>query len=594
MNALSVIMNGVLSRLEYSIFPIVSSSLYDDINRMVAPQIDKMGELSPLQIQIVIEAIIQRYKNASIKKYEPVGVNAALTTGENLVQSSLQSHHHAGLKRGAAGFDRIEEITNMMNKSNIVKVITTPHRIIINGDIHEVPRSKIEINELSNLLTRVLMDDVVNDYEIMTALDGVYPSWYPVYASIKAIPMSALKKKWIRIYINKDMMYKYRIPLSVFSMIIMENIGEGTYVLYPPSQIGTYIDVHMNLVSDADYYLKLADIQSLLVGGISTVESATPIPENLLTNLRVYEVNNVTGVNGCDKVYELVSSAPAFVPPFAWKRMIEAMIPDAQIIGDTGKRFCSSYSLSEVREMILSPPLIYADILDTREEVIQDEERMIHITFKQEIVNKYPYLEHADLSDRYFASDADANRFLLEIMVEYHFFWYIEAICERVQDLYILPEVDSTRTYTTSPLDCRDSLGYMAMRSMIYREFKDNIGVNPIHVKVIINNMTLYKEPVSIRRQSVRNDKSEWITFTTFEDVLKYITFAAFVGEEDHMQSVSSHVLTGRPIEIGRGGINLPKITKDNPTGNSYLEMKRREQNKTKATRGRRALPRKS
>lgn len=622
-NTVSSIVDAVVSRLEYSVFPVVTSIMRDDINRMIAPQLERISPLTTTEQNLLVESIVRRYKDASIKDYEPVGVNAALTTGENLTQSSLQSHHHAGLKRGAAGFDRVEEITNMRNKSNIVKVVTTPHRVSTGeNDVYYVPRSKTEINEIANLLIKVLMDDIVIDYRIVEAqrstqtsgtnISYQFPQWYRLYASIKAIPTSALKTRWLRMFLNPELMFKHRISLPAVALVVSENIGEGGYVLYPPSQIGLYIDIHMNVSSDSDYYSKLSIVQSLQVGGIESVENAAPIPENLLTNLRVEEVNSATGIEGCPRVYELISSAPAFIPPFVWERMIKAMIPDAQMVGPSGKRFCSTYRINRIRDMILKTPIIYADIIDSREivpistymeEILSMEDPtyrslvetggdVIRITFRQDLLDTYPYLEHADLGTRYFSNDDDANRFLLEVMVEYHFFWYIEAICERVQDLYVLPEVDSTRTYTTSPLDCKETLGYMAMRNMIYREFRENIGINPIHVKVIINNMTLYKEPVSIRRQSVRNDKSEWLTYTTFEDVLKYITSAAFAGEEDHMQSVSSHVLTGRMIEIGRGGKNMRPTSKENPTGNRFIDMKiraqqQRERSTNTSTRGR-------
>lgn len=602
-------MNRVVSRLEDGVFPVVHSLMRDDIGAMISSQLEQIEGLTPLQESVLVESIVRRYRDASIKQHEPVGVNAALTTGENLTQSSLQSHHHAGLKRGAAGFDRIEEITDMRNKSNIAKVITTPHQIVIGDRDMHVPRSKSEINEIANLLVKVLLDDVVIDYHLLSLDDVPYPSWYKIYSAINAIPISSLKKKWLRIFLNPEKIYKHRISLPAIALVITESIGDGGYALYPPSQIGLYIDVHVNVGTDADYYLKLSNILSLQIGGIESVESATPIPENLLTNLRIREVD-ISDTTDCPRVYECVSSAPAFIPPFVWERMIKAMIPDAVIIDNTsGRRFCSAERIERIREMMLQTPLIYADIIASREIVplpdvqqymidlgdpryasmIQDGSDVIRITFQQDIINRYPYLEHADLEPRFFRTDEEANHFLLEVMVEYHFFWYIEAICERVQDLYILPEVDSTRTYTTSALDCKDTLGYMAMRTMIYREFIDNIGINPIHVKLIINNMTLYKEPVSIRRQSVRNDKSEWMTYTTFEDVLKYITFAAFAGEEDNMQSVSSHVLTGRMINIGRGGMNLPKTSRDNPTGNSFLELKIQSERErtTTSTRGR-------
>jgi hypothetical protein len=49
-------------------------------------------------------------------------------------------------------------------------------------------------------------------------------------------------------------------------------------------------------------------------------------------------------------------------------------------------------------------------------------------------------------------------------------------------------------------MDCMASLGYLAMRNMIFQELVDNINVEPTHIRTIVNNMTLYKEPVSIKR----------------------------------------------------------------------------------------------
>jgi hypothetical protein len=236
-----------------------------------------------------------------------------------------------------------------------------------------------------------------------------------------------------------------------------------------------------------------------------------------------------------------------------WERMIKAMVPDAIFTSDTGRRFISTMSFDDVTRMITKVPLVYADILSTRRII---DGGQVHLTFKQ-VQDQYPYLEHADLSDRTMLNEDAANTFLQSLMMDYHFFWYIEAVCSNVQDLYVLPEVDATRTYTTSPLDCMASLGYVAMRNMIYEGFRENIRIDPVHIKLIVNNMTLYRDPVSLKRQAIVNDKSEWMASTTFEEVNQYMKSAAFVGEEDHMLSISSHVLTGEMIPIGRGGERL-------------------------------------
>lgn len=568
------IVKSVISRLSTSIYPITQSSLERDINQMIGFQLNQLEDLSPLEQQRIIELIVSKYQDAMVQPGEPVGVNGALTLGENLVQSSLQSHHQAGLKRGAAGFDRIEEITNMKNKSNIVKVITTS----INGE----SRNKEEINMLSNLIVKVLMNDITVGYDIITVEEKNYPKWYPIFTTIRAIPSIGIRERWLRIYFDPTLLYKHRISLPAIASVIEQHINIEGYVFYPPlmvnHDIDTYlddtmdstlfVDIHLGIQNESSYYIKLGDIQSLQVGGIASVEQASPIPENLLSNIRVIQIGDDSGKT----IYEVQSSAASFIPPYAWEKMIKSMVPDATIIGTTGKRFSSMESLSRMEDMIVNVPLLYNDITDGTP--IENPDGTILVSFRQELLDKYPYLEYADLEPRIFNTHEEMQKFLLEIMVEYHYFWYIEAVCEKVQDLYILSEVDTTRTYTTSPIDCKNTLGYLAMRNMLFDALRENININSVHIKLIINNMTLYKEPVSIKRHDLRNDKCEWLTYTTFEDILKYITYAAFAGETDMMQSVSSHVLTGQMIQIGRGGDNMPNLTIQNPTGNKFIDLK--------------------
>lgn len=555
------ITEAVYSRLQRLSYPIVHDKLHNTIMDMVHFQVKNLSELSMLKKMMLIDRIVARYIESMAREFDPVGVNAALTIGEKLVQSSLGAKHTAGLRRGATGFDRVEEVSNMKNKSDIVKMITTP----ING----VPRSREEINELANVIIRISLQDLKDRFEIMRAREGTgdiltrLPSWYRVQVATRAIGVSLLSPLWIRIYLKPNLLYRHRISLPAIVSNLQEELGERGVILYPPSTIGSFIDVHM--ISDRteeEYMLRLGTIMALQVGGIPSVSNAHAIFENLLTNLNILEVN--------PNEYEVVSAAPEYIPSYAWGSMLQAMVPGIQLVGTTGKRFISNHSLAQLKRMILEVPLMYADVTDT----IVRSEGNITVTFKEELANEFPYLQYANLERVTFTSQEEADQFLLNTMVEFHLFWYIEATCSHVQDLFVLPEVDPTRTFTTSPLDAMASLGYLAMRNMIYQAFIDNVSVNPTHVKTIINNMTLYKEPVSIKRQSLKNDRSEFMTYTTFEDILKYITAAAFAGEIDHMQSVSSHVLTGQEISIGRGGSNLPPVSPQNPTGNKFVALK--------------------
>lgn len=557
------VVNEVVARVVDGFYPVVQDRVRDMVRSMLAFQLqgrEEIARMSLLEKEMLIGILVEKFGKAVIQEHEPVGVNAGLSVAENQTQSSLQSHHHAGVKKGAEGFDRIEELTNMKNRSNIVRIIPSA--------MDEVPRSKASVYELANLIIKVIMAQVQTGYEMVDVEAGpggspIFPRWYDLFARLKAIPTSALKRRWLRIHLNPQMLYQHRISLQTIYAVLTEAIGQEANVLYPPATIGLFLDIHMAVISDDQTYMrKLGHILGLQVGGLASVESASPIPENLLTNLRVIEARRGE--------YRIESGAPAFIPGHAWKRMIRAMVPDAQFLDDSGRRFTSSHTIKELERFILHTPLVYADALNTR---ISDDAG-VHLTFRQELVDQYPYLEYADLEPRTFRTDEEVDRFLMEVMVEFHFFVYIEAICDKVQDLFLLPEIDPTRTYTTVPLDAKFSLGYLAMRNMMYRSFKENISVNDVHLKLIINNMTLYPEPVSIKRQSIRNDRSGWMTYTTFEDVSNYLASAAFSGEVDDGKSVSSHILTGQMITIGRGGNNMKPAGPKNPTGNLFIAVK--------------------
>lgn len=556
---------NVISRVKDTLYPVAYDQLRDLVTTALFNQLKTVNAEDELEKAILEDKLVEKYKDAVIPTYEPVGVLASTIINENQTQSALSSHRDAGIKRGAVGFQRIEEISNMNSKSGIVKVITTT--------IGGIPRPKREVVDIADQIESVDVNDIIDYSKSKYSIEKVegdgnifdlLPGWYLLFSLINNISGERLSKTWIRVYLDKKKMFKHKISISTVAASVQESLDGYATVIYPPSTIGSFIDVHIrNYKNDNMLYSLLGDINSSIVGGIPSVQRAYAISEDMIMNLDIKQIG--------DNLFELTSRAPKFIPDTAWANMIKSFIPDAIIIG--GKKFQSQYTLLEIRKMILECPLIYADVIKSR--VKDDETGIVHIEFDTEKVNEFPYLEYANLEPQDFPSDEEADKYILQIMVENHLYWYIEANCSKVETLYALPEIDTTRTYTTSPLDCRDSLGYLAMRQMLYQDFMANIqSVDPIHIKLVIDNMTVYREPVSFKRQAIRNDKSEPLTYCTFEEVLKYLAAAAFAGEEDHMTSISSHILTGSMIDIGRGGKHLKKTSPNNLTGNKFIEIK--------------------
>lgn len=560
-------MDVVEKVVKHRTFAIVHNSLTEQMNNMLSFQLENR-EMSDLEEAEMQERIADRYIESMAPLHEPVGVNAAQIVAENMTQSSLSSHRMAGVTQGASGFDRIKEIANMKNKSDIVRVITT--------DIRGVPRPRSTINEIANGMIRITLDDLIHP-ELRYAMITERPKWYSLFIKMMGIPQQLIGSKWIRIYLNEYLLYKYRISMPILFNLINDNLGGANIaILYPPAQLvdNMYIDLHVKdedsseIERDYSLYSRLPDITAQIVGGIPSVSSASPVGVNLLKDLQIVPYG--------EGVFELRANVPDFIPPTAWSHMIRMMVPDVEILSANGRRFRSSLPQYQdgktLKKIIQQIPTTYEAVLNTY--VTHDDGR-VTVTFKEDMIDEFPFLEHVVMDERTFENEQEATNFLLLSLASFTTYWYVECVCSRAQDLYAISEVDASRTYTTSAINCMESLGYLAMRSMLYQEFKNNISVDPSSVKIITNNMVLNSEPVSFKRQSLHNDKSEFLTTTTFEDVLKYSTQSAFAGEVDHMKSVSSHVLTGQQIQIGKGGDRLKRE-------NSYVKARRESRPKTK------------
>lgn len=546
--------------VKHRTFPIVHTSITEQMKNMLSFQLEDT-EMSDLEEAEMKERIADRYVEAMAPRYEPVGVNASQIVAENMTQDSLSSHRMAGATQAASGFSRIKEIANMKNKSDIVRVITT--------DIRGVPRSRSTINEIANGMIRITLNDIIHP-DLRYEMISDRPKWYSLFIKMMGIPPQLIGNRWIRIYLNEYLLYKYRISMPVLFNTINDNLGGANIaILYPPAQIvdNMYIDLHVkdedSSETERDYslYSRLPDVVAQIIGGIPSVSSASPVGVSLVKDLQIVPYG--------EGVFELRGNVPDFVPPTAWSHMIRMMVPDVEILSPNGRRFRSFLPQYQdgktLKKIIQQIPTTYESILDTYN--IGSDGR-VTLTFKKDMIDEFPFLEHIVMEDRIFETEEEANDFLLLSLATFSTYWYVECVCSRAQDLYAISEVDSTRTYTTAAINCAESLGYLAMRSMLYREFRNNISVDPSSVKIITNNMVLYTEPVSFKRQSLHNDKSEFLTTTTFEDVLKYSTQSAFAGEVDTMKSVSSHVLTGQQIQIGRGGDRLNKE-------NTYIKARR-------------------
>lgn len=539
------IIENVYNKIRQNYNPILHTDLNKLLVSMLLPQIKNIEINDELVKERLIKNITDCFNKSSIQINEPVGVNASLVIGENNTQSSLSSKHSAGLKKGATGFERIKQI---------VELIDVPHTNIIPSSIRGIPRPRGEVYELANIIEYITIHHLKP--KIYTVSEN-HPYWYKVFLKMPhsrdsygiSISESQLFKNWLRIEFDREKLYKHRISIYTIANSVQDELTEQMGIVIPcPAKEGTFIDIHNWQLKDKKELLEsiIPRIMPVIVSGLTSVTNSHIVFENLLKNITIRTIGENT--------YEFTSTAPAFIPPYAWSFLIKSMIPDAEIIDSTGREFKSNRTLENIKHIIFGCPIMYADVI--KDKTVNNG--VIRVTFKEELVNEFPYLEYADLRPKVFLSEQDYENYLLEYMVDYHIFWYIEADCTNISDLYVQPIIDPMYTFSLSPKDTIKNIGYLAMRQLIYNSFKDNIKISPEHIKLITNNITLYKNPVAEYRSHIPSDRTEFLTFTTFEMIFQFIISAAFSGEVDKMQSVTSQILSGGYIPIGRGGHNLP------------------------------------
>lgn len=546
------IMDEVYERVCVDIHPKLHNKVKDHIYKALTAQIkdEDVNKLSTLQLHRLIDNIISKYRDTRVKHNEPIGCSAALVIGENQTQSSLSSHHHAGLKRGATGFERINEILDL-STVNHIKAITTP--------LYDTPRSCENIHILARDIKETRFVYLIDNYEIIEISDlnehiDKHP-WYHVYLNYQTpiIPLERLTdtKQVYRIYLNVSKLYKLDISLtSLCSMIHLANERKCICIPHPApmSKSELYIDMFSSPIRSIQIE-DLASVYNTIIAGIPGVENAYPVYENLLTNLKVVKM---------DDIYQIETSVPNYIPPVAWRCLLEKMIPNIQFLDDTCKRFTTTYK-GDIRHILTRCPLIYGDLAS-----VYETDEYIELRFNTNIINEFPYLKYADLRPKRFKRDLNVEmnvkNYQLKYLTTFHQYWYIEIICDDIGYIFSRPEIDTRYTFTVSPKDCKTNIGYLACRNVLYNELKSTLNINESHIKTCINYMTLYDSPVSIDRRGIKSNKSEWMTACTFEDVFRNISLAAFVGEGDSLTSNTSRKIVGLPILIGRGGKNLPPI----------------------------------
>ena len=122
--------------------------------------------------------------------------------------------------------------------------------------------------------------------------------------------------------------------------------------------------------------------------------------------------------------------------------------------------------------------------------------------------------------------------------------------------------VDFRRTTTNNIAEIADVLGIEAARNSIIDEMistlnEQGLDVDPRHITLIADAMTMDGEVKQIGRHGIAGEKASVLSRAAFEVTVDNLLEAAIHGETDELKGVTENVIVGQPIKLGTGAVEL-------------------------------------
>ncbi|RWS14621.1 DNA-directed RNA polymerase III subunit RPC1-like protein, partial [Dinothrombium tinctorium] len=122
--------------------------------------------------------------------------------------------------------------------------------------------------------------------------------------------------------------------------------------------------------------------------------------------------------------------------------------------------------------------------------------------------------------------------------------------------------VDPRYTYSNNIIEVSQTLGIEAARTMIIKEIKSTmenhgISIDVRHLKLLADTMTYRGEVLGITRFGLAKMKESSLMLASFEKTADHLFDAAYYGQEDPILGVSESIISGIPMRLGTGFMDL-------------------------------------
>ena len=144
--------------------------------------------------------------------------------------------------------------------------------------------------------------------------------------------------------------------------------------------------------------------------------------------------------------------------------------------------------------------------------------------------------------------------------------WQLQTAGSALRKTLKMAEVDSTRTTSNHLFEIKRVLGVEALRRKIIDETnetleKQGIGVDDRHIMLLADMMTKDGELEGTTRYGIVGDKESMIARSVFEETKKHLREGTLRGETDPLDGVVENIVTGQPVPVGTGSVDLkPKF----------------------------------
>jgi DNA-directed RNA polymerase II subunit RPB1 len=140
--------------------------------------------------------------------------------------------------------------------------------------------------------------------------------------------------------------------------------------------------------------------------------------------------------------------------------------------------------------------------------------------------------------------------------------WILETDGSNVADVYALPAVDHTRTFSNDIVEMFEVLGVEGARSSVFHELRgvlsfDGSYVNYRHIACLADCMTFSGHLMAVSRHGINRGESGPLLRASFEETVEVLLSAAMFSQYDILNGVTENIMLGQLARVGTGMVDL-------------------------------------